>query len=94
LATDALQKLSINNAPIEYVKTSIYLGFTFNQKLTDGDDHINKSLGKRNAILSNLYLTKDFLPTKIKETIAKMYLIPVLFYGLEVFSGCSSVGQR
>jgi len=46
------------------------------------------------AILRNLYLTKDFLPTKIKETMAKMCLIPVLFYGLEVFSDCSSVGQR
>jgi len=30
----------------------------------------------------------------MKEIIAKMYLIPVLFYGLEVFSDISSVGQR
>jgi len=42
MATDALQKLSINNAPVEYVKTAINLGFTFNQTLT-WDDHINKA---------------------------------------------------
>jgi len=59
MATDALQKLSINNAPVEYVKTAINLGFTFNQTLT-WDDHINKSVGNMYAILRNLYLTKDF----------------------------------
>jgi len=41
MATDALQKLSINNAPVEYVKTAINLGFTFNQTLT-WDDHIKQ----------------------------------------------------
>jgi len=82
MTTDALQKSSINNAPIEYVKTTINLRFTFNQTLT------------WDAILRILYLTKDFLLTKIKKTIAKMYLISVLLYGLEVFSNWSSVGQR
>jgi len=71
MATDALQNLSNNNVPIEYIKTAINLGFTFSQTLT-WDDHINTSVGKMYAILKNLYLTNDFLPTKTRETIAKM----------------------
>lgn len=93
LNTDTLQRLSIENIPIEYVKSASNLGFVFNQTLT-WDDHINKSVGKMYGMLRNLYLTKDFLPLKIKQTIAKMYLTPVLFYGIEVFSDCSSASQR
>jgi len=91
--TNNLQKLKINTSQIDYVKQAENLGFTFNEKLT-WDAHINKSICRTMFKLRTLRYTQYLLPMKVRLLIAKTYLIPTLFYGIEVFSKCSYISKQ
>jgi len=44
---------------------------------------ISSSVGKSCGVLRQLYITQHILSIHIKLLIAKSYLMPVLFYGVE-----------
>lgn len=81
--------LQFNNARIEFVRTTVNLGITFNGQLT-WSNHINVSVGKVYGMLRNLWAVKATTPFEIRMLLAKSYLIPVLLYGCELYQNCDS----
>jgi len=84
-----LTKLKIDSTPIEYVDSATNLGFTFNGTLT-WNNHINKAICQTLFKLRALWKTQRLVPENIRLLIAKTYILPTLFYGVEVFSDCDS----
>ena len=84
-----LPKLKINSTPIEYVETATNLGYTFNNTLT-WNSHINKAICNTIFKLRSLWSTQHLIPPHVRLMIAKTYLFPSLFYGVEVFFDCDS----
>jgi len=85
--TQTLPKLMINSEPIEFVDKAKNLGITFDKTLT-WDKHINEAICKTAAKLRALWSTQHLLPVQVRLMIAKTYLMPTLFYGIEIFGNC------
>lgn len=79
--------LQIGNSNIELVKTSKNLGIFFNDQLT-WSNHINITVGKVYGMLRNLWAVKNSTPFEIRMLLAKSYVLPILFYGSEIFYNC------
>lgn len=91
--TTANPELFINGSKIDVVTSAKNLGLVFNSTLT-WSDHINVVAGRVYGMLRNLWSTQWFTPQPIKMLLAKTCLAPILFYGCELFSNCSSASKR
>jgi len=87
LSTLSLQKLYINHTPISYEVNAVNLGITFNNTLSWGN-HIVKATGRTYALLRKFSFSKSFLTEEVRLLIAKVILLPTLFYGIEIFRNC------
>ena len=77
-------QIKINSNVIEFVSCAKNLGVIFNSKLT-WSNSIASAVGKIYGMLKNLYAVKCSIPFGIRMLLAKIYLIPVLLYGCEIF---------
>ena len=91
--TESISKLTVNSEPIEYVNKAKNLGFTFNNTL-NWDHHINEAIFKTVGKIRALWRTQKLLPQHVRQLIAKTYLLPTLFYGVEAFAGCREESRR
>lgn len=83
----------LNNEPIEIVSSARNLGIVFNDTLT-WSHHINSVVGQTYAKLRSLWQTQYFTPRNIKILLAKVYILPGLLYGCELFASCDSASKR
>ena len=81
--------IMLRNIPIEYVNKIKNLGIIFNRDLS-WTDHINLTIGKVYGRLRTLWVTQSFTPLKIRMLLAKVYLLPTLMYGCEIYANCDS----
>lgn len=82
----AKQRIVINNILIQPVDHIKYLGITFSSNFKF-IQHINNIIKKTNIIISKLshLLRSNFLETKFKLFIYKVYIRPILQYGATVW---------
>jgi len=78
---------------IRAVDQAINLGISLNSNLIR-NDHINRDVCKSFGVLRQLYMTQHILPIHIKLLIAKSYLIPILFYRVELFGAAVTGSQQ
>lgn len=90
---DIVPQISLSNEQLEIVTSTKNLGIIFNNTLT-WSDHINSASGKIYCMLRTLWKTQYFTPLKIRQLLAKSYLIPKLLYGCEIFSNCDANSFR
>lgn len=79
----------LNNQRIELVSSAKNLGIIFNNNLT-WSNHVNSIVGKLYYMLRTLWQTQFYTPMNIRMLIAKVYLMPCLLYGCEVFANCDA----
>lgn len=87
-----LENLKINGSTIDYVSSASNLGVIFNDRLS-WSNHVSSAVGKVHGMLRNLWAVQSSTPLEIRMLLAKTYLIPTLFYGLEVFYNCDASDQ-
>lgn len=85
--------ITINGQVIQVVSSVKNLGVLFNESLT-WNNHINSIVGSTYNKLRTLWTSQSFTPLKIRQLLAKTYLMPSLLYGCEVFSNCDSTSRR
>lgn len=85
--THTLTKLQINSTPIDYVDRAKNLGFIVNNTL-DWNAHINDAICRTIYKLRTLWHSQRYIPENVRMLIAKTYLLPTLFYGVELFAAC------
>jgi len=84
LSTLSLQKLYINHTPISYEVNAVKLEIKFNNTLS-WSNHMVKATGRTYAMLRKFSFSKSFLTEEVRLLIAKVILLPTLFYGIEIF---------
>ena len=89
IETKNLTPITFDGKIIEYVSKAKNLGVVFNDRL-NFDDHINASVGKVYGLLRPIRSSQNFTPPSIRLILAKTCILPVLIYGCELFSNCSS----
>jgi len=72
---------------------AVNLGATFNNTLS-WSNHIVKATGRTYALLRKFSFSKSFLTEEVILLIAKVILMPTLFYGIEIFENCDSRDMR
>lgn len=82
----------LNNRKIEIVSSIKNLGIIFNNNLS-WSNHVNSIIGKMNYMLRTLWPIQYCTPLKIRMLIAKVYLMPSLLYGCELFAHCDSTSK-
>lgn len=83
----------LNNKKIEIVSSAKNLGVIFNNTLS-WSNHINSVVGNMNYKLRTLWPIQSCTPLKVRILIAKVYLMPCLLYGCELFAHCDSTSKR
>ncbi|XP_059219737.1 protein sidekick-2-like [Stomoxys calcitrans] len=85
--------VTINRQKIDIVSSAKNLGVIFNSSLT-WSNHVNAIAGQTYAKLRTLWITHSYTPIEVRTLLAKMFLIPGLIYGCELFANCDSLSQR
>lgn len=81
--------ITLNNVSIPFCDSAKMLGFFIDSKLS-WEVHINIVIQRINMALRSLYSSNLYLNLNIKFKIAHALIMPIMNYGIEVFSGCSS----
>ena len=84
--------LVFNDCVVNYVDKVRNLGIIFNRELS-WSSHINCVVGKVYGMLRTLWVTQNFTPFQIRMTLAKMYLLPTLMYGCEIYANCDALAK-
>lgn len=81
--------ITLGNQTIEFVESTKNLGIIFNKSLK-WNTHVNAATGSTFAMLRTLYPTQHLTPIKIRELLAKTFIMPKLLYGCEIFASCDA----
>ena len=93
LIPESNPNIILNNQQIEIVKSAKNLGIIINNKLT-WTNHVNMTCGRVSSMLRSLFPLQHSTPVKIRELVAKAYIMPVLTYGCELFANSDAQSKR
>ena len=83
----------IGGQDINFCDTAKNLGITFDRTLS-WNIHISVVVGKVYGMLRLLWSTQDFTPFHIRLLLSKVYLIPTLLYGCEIFANADQASKQ
>lgn len=83
----------LGNTELQYVEKAKNLGIWFDDTLS-WNYHIQLVIGKIYGCLRSLSLSKHFTPQHIRLSIAKSIIMPILFYGCEIFCSLNYETKR